>query len=37
MCTPLDACTRNWPLPPIIFWMSSVQTPVAFTVRLARI
>ncbi len=34
MCTPLDACTRNWPLPPIIFWMSSVQTPVALTVSL---
>ena len=36
-CTPLHACTRNWPLPPIISWISSVQTPAALIVTSARI
>ena len=36
-CTPLDARTLNCPLPPIISWMSSVQTPAALMVDRARI
>ena len=37
MCTPFDARTRNCPLPPIISWISSVQTPAALIVAVARI
>ena len=35
-CTPLLAFTRNWPLPPIMAWISSVQTPAALIVTVAR-
>ena len=36
MCTPFDARTRKRPLPPVIFWMSSVHTPVQLMTTLAR-
>lgn len=36
-CTPFDARTLNCPRVPIIAWVSSVQTPVAFTTCFARI
>ena len=35
-CTPLDARTWNWPRPPTIAWVSSVQTPVALITCRAR-
>lgn len=34
---PLDARTWNWPRSPTIAWVSSVHTPVAFTIWRARI
>ncbi len=36
-CTPLDARTRNWPRPPIMVWIWSIQTPAALMVCRARI
>ncbi len=33
---PLDARTWNWPRSPIRAWVSSVHTPVAFTIWRAR-
>ncbi len=35
-CTPFDARTLNCPRVPTIAWVSSVQTPVAFTTCFAR-
>lgn len=34
---PLEARTWNWPLSPTMAWVSSVHTPVALTICLARI
>lgn len=34
---PLEARTWNWPRSPTIAWVSSVHTPVALTICLARI
>ena len=35
-CTPLDARTWNWPRPPSISCISSIQTPAALIVWWAR-